>query len=50
MFLINYNYFDVVTVYNEVSYTLPAYCGYRINPDGSVNSFSTFFVLGGIEE
>ncbi|MBO7360336.1 MAG: hypothetical protein J6V48_04330 [Clostridia bacterium] len=50
MFLINYNYFDVVTVYNEVSYTLPAYGGYRINPDGSVNSFSTFFVLGGIEE
>ncbi|MBO4322143.1 MAG: hypothetical protein J5919_04010 [Clostridia bacterium] len=48
-FLINYNYFDVVTVYNETEYTLPAYGGFRLNTDGTATEFSTFFVLGGLE-
>jgi len=48
-FLLNYNYFDVTTVYNGTTYTLPAYGGVRINVDGTTVEFNTSFEQEGAE-
>lgn len=39
-FILNYNYFDVTVVVDEVEYTVPAYGGIRFETDGTQKTFT----------
>ncbi len=40
-FILNYNFFEITTVYNGVTYNIPSYGGVRVNADGEAKVFTT---------